>query len=375
MTPRRSAAFAWALACLFACDAQAFTYIVQKGDTLAAIAERFYGRIQHEKILVSANALDAHGGTPIVPGMRLEVPAVAHRRVRKGETWAGLSVELLGAAHRADVLAIANGTSPWLPPAEGSEILVPYNLPVVTGGGDTIVTIAFKFLGDMNKAWVLDHYNGLKGRQLARGEVVLVPLTDLPLTAQGRSAAQSAAGSLSSQAAGDTRLGQRKVQAELPALFADVKNGRYVDAVTRGNRFLASVSLTKPQLAAVHRQLLEAYAALDATGLATKSCSEWRSNDPSAKLDPVLMSPKLVAACERSSELLLLMADLNDGARRDTATRERRSADRTIVWNATKYWTCSARVRAASSTLRAALPNDRGRSRRLEPRRAPATRA
>jgi hypothetical protein len=172
---------------------------------------------------------------------------------------------------------------------------------VVTSGGDTIVTIAFKFMGDMNKAWVLDHYNGLKGKNLARGDVVLVPLTDLPLSAPGRAAAQSSAGALCSQAAGETRSAQRKVQSELPALIADVKNGRYVDAVTRGTRFLASGSLAKPQLAAVHRQLLEAYAALDAHGLATAACSQWRSNDPSAVLDPVLLSPKLIAACERGS--------------------------------------------------------------------------
>jgi hypothetical protein len=289
------------LGLLGASDASAFTYVVQKGDTLASIAERYYGRIQHEKILVSANSLDAQGGTPIVPGMRLEVPAVSHRRVRKGDAWPQLATELLGAPHRADVLAIANGTSPWLPPAEGSEIIVPYNLPVVIGGGDTIITVAFKFMGDMNKAWVLDHYNGLKGKQLARGDMVLVPLTDLPLTDAGRVAAQSSAGALCSQAAGETRTAQRKVEAELPALIADVKNGRYVDAVTRGTRFLSSGSLSKPQLSAVHRQLFESYAALDAPGLATASCNEWRKNDPNARLDPVLLSPKLIAACERGA--------------------------------------------------------------------------
>ena len=298
---RLAAAALGSLACLMASDALAFTYIVQKGDTLASIAERFYGRIQHEKVLVAANTLDAHGGTPIVPGMRLEVPALSHRRVKKADTWPKLAKELLGAEHRADVLAIANGTSPWLPPSEGAEIVVPYNLPVVTGGGDTIVTIAFEFLGDMNKAWVLDHYNGLKGKRLARGDVVLVPMTDLPLTSEGRSTAQAAAGSACSQSAGDTRSAQRKVEAELPALIADVRNGRYVDAVTRGTRFLASGSLAKPQLAAVHRQLLEAYAALDAAGLATASCNAWRENDPEHVVDPVTMSPKLVLACERGA--------------------------------------------------------------------------
>ncbi len=286
---------------LFSGDALGFTHIVQKGDTLASIAERYYGRIQHEKLLVAANSLDAHGGTPIVAGMRLEVPALAHRRVKKGDTWAELAKTLLGAPYRSDVLAIANGTSPWLPPVEGGEIIVPYNLPVIVSTGDTIVTIAYKFVGDMNKAWVLDHYNGLKGKRLAPGDVVLVPLTDLPLTEDGKKAVVEATPLLCSQGGGEARSVQRKVTAELPALSADVRGGRYVDAVTRGSRFLASGSLDKHQLAVVHRQLLEAYAALDAPGLAAQSCKEWRVNDPGAKIDPVMMSPKLISACEKSA--------------------------------------------------------------------------
>ncbi len=282
-----------------ASEAKAFTYVVQKGDTLASIAERFYGRIQYEKLLVAANALEAEGGTSIVPGMRLEVPAVSYRRIQPADTWNDLAIETLGAARRADVLAIANGTSPWLPPEEGNEIVLPYNLRVVTTSADTIVTIAYEFLGDRNKAWVLDHYNGFKGHKLGRGDVVLVPLTDLKLTDAGRKAATEAAGLACSEGAGETRQRQLNVRDELPALIADVKSARYVDAVTRGNRFLSSGELGKPTLAAVHRQLLEAYVALGATGLATAACTAWRKAAPHGHLDPILLSPKLIAACER----------------------------------------------------------------------------
>jgi len=283
-------------------DASGFTHVVQQGDTLASIAERYYGLIQHEKLLVAANALDSQGGTPIVPGMRLEVPAVSHRRVKTGDTWSALAVSLLGAAHRADVLSMANGSSPWLPPPDGAEIVVPYNLPVIVGSGDTIVTIAQKYMGDPNKAWVLDHYNGFKGRRLHPGDVVLVPLTELALTEDGRKAVVDGNPLVCSQAGGETRQLQRRVQTEIPALIADVRSGRYVDAVSRANRFLASPGqLTSEQVAIVHRQLLEAYAALDAPGLASAACAEWRKLDTSAKLDPVTMSPKLIEACQRSA--------------------------------------------------------------------------
>jgi len=296
---RLCAFLAFLLLCASGTDARAFTHIVQPGETLAAIAERFYGRIQYEKLLVAANNLDAQGGSPIVPGMRLEVPALGHYRVRPGDSWNGLAQKLLGAKGRADVLAAANGTSPWLPPSDGAEIVVPYNLKVVATGTDTTITIAYRYLGNMNKAWVLDHYNGFKGRHLRRGDLVLVPLTDLPLTPDGKKAAAQAAGAACSEAAGSARLSQKRVQNELPALMADVQNGRYVEAVTRGNRFLSSGPLSQPQLATVERELLEAYVALDATGLATAACNAWRKHDTKARLDPALLSPKIIAACKR----------------------------------------------------------------------------
>ncbi len=280
--------------------AQAFTHVVTEKDTLASIAERYYGRIQFEKLLVAANDLDARGGSPIVRGMRLEVPALGHRVVRQGETWDSLAAELLGSPKRSDVLSMANDSSPWLTPEEGAEIIVPFNLRVLPDANDTLITIAYRFYGDMNRAWVLDRYNLLNGRKLQPGDVVLVPLTELPLSETGKKAARASAGAACSQAQGETRTVQKKVAQELPALLADIRNGRYVDAVARGTRFLASAELSEPQVALVHRQLLEAYVALEAQGLATAACSEWLKRSPGAVLSPVELSPKILAACGRA---------------------------------------------------------------------------
>ena len=139
----------------------------------------------------------------------------------------------------------------------------------------------------------------MNGHKIEPNDVVLVPLTDLPLTEAGKKAAQESAGSTCSEAMGGVRDAQRKVSQEIPALIADVKGGRYVDAAARGSRFLASGALTEPEQAIVNRQLLEAYVALDATGLATQACTEWRKRDKSAVLDPVELSPKIIAACAR----------------------------------------------------------------------------
>lgn len=284
-----------------ALPALGFTHIVRQGETLASIAEDAYGRIEHEKILVAANALDAQGGSPIVPGMRLEIPAVSHHRITGGETWASLAKEYLGEAERSDVLAKANDTVPWVPPVDGQEIVIPYNLRYLVGHGETLITISQKFFGKKEKAWTLDRYNRRKGEPVQRGDVVLIPLTDLALTEAAKQNAAASEASLRTQAAGAAREAQRRVDAELPFLFGDVREGRYVEAVARGVRMLSLGELTNPQLAAIHKQLTESYVALGAQSLAMASCAAWREHDPDAETDDaVMLSPKIVAVCARA---------------------------------------------------------------------------
>jgi hypothetical protein len=277
--------------------ADAFPHIVRSGETLARIAERVYGRVEAEQLLVAANGLDNGRGIAIAPGMRLEIPAVGHHRVAAGETWPSLADLLLGSPDRSDVLAFANGAKSWIAPTEGLEIRVPYNLRYIATSGDSILTIAYRFLGDRDKAWMLHRYNHLGNQPLRRGELVLVPIVDLELTAEGKLEAALAGALVRAEGSGQARDAQRRTDAELPALAADVYNGRYVDAVVRANRLLGSGSLSRPQIALIHQKLVEAYVALDAQGLAETSCRLWREADPAAVLDPVELSPKIVRAC------------------------------------------------------------------------------
>jgi hypothetical protein len=278
--------------------ALAFTHIVKPGETLAQIAERLYASPKMEVVLVGANALDVQGGAVIVPGMRLEIPAPAHRTILAGETWAELALAWLGGGDpsRAGVLALANRGVPWVPPVEGQEIEIPAVITYIAGESETVNSIAGRFWGDPNRGWELNPYNGREGVTVKRGEVVLVPMPDLQLTEAGKAEAKAAA-ERDSTVSGVALEQQRRADVDLPQLLSDVRYGRYAEAVARGNRILGAGSLTRSQLASVHRALLEAYVAIDARAAAGAACSAWRSSDPNATLDPVRVSPKIIAAC------------------------------------------------------------------------------
>lgn len=280
-----------------ATEADAYPHVVKPGETLAQIAERAYGRVEMEQVLVVANALDAGGGVPVVAGMRVEVPALGHRRAIATDTWDSLALELLGDATRGDVLAMVNNDKPWLKPQDGAEIIVPYNLRYVVGAGDSLLTIAYRFLGDRDKAWMLDKFNHLKQEPVRRGEVILVPLSEIALTDAGKAEARAAEELVRGESAGTAREAQRRADAEIPLLLADVRTGKFVDAIGRGSRLLGAGELTRPQIASIYKALTEAYVALDAIGAAETACSAWRDADALAALDPVELSPKILRAC------------------------------------------------------------------------------
>jgi hypothetical protein len=279
--------------------AHAFTHIVKPGETLAQIAERMYASPKLEVVLVGANALDVQGGAVIVPGMRLEVPAPGHRTIVSGETWAALALLWLGSGDpaRAELLALSNRGVPWVPPTEGQEIEIPAVITYIAGESETVNSIAARFWGDPNRGWELNPYNRREGVLVRRGEVVLVPMPNLKLTDAGKAEAKVAA-ERDATVAGIALEQQRRADADLPQLLADVRYGRYGEAVARGNRILGGGSLTRSQLATVHRSLLEAYVAIEARAAASAACAAWRANDPTAVVDPVRVSPKIIAACD-----------------------------------------------------------------------------
>ena len=281
--------------------ADAFTHVVSQGETLAQIAIRFYGSPRFEAALIGANSLDAHGGSAIIAGQPIEVPAPTHHVVAADETWFSLSKTYLGDTKRADVLARHNRSVAWTPPVENQEIEIPAVIAHIIGDGDNLTTLATRYYNDANKGWAIAIYNGGDDKKkLLRGDIVLIPLMDVALTEEGKKEARVAADRTRTESGGKAFEAQMHAETDIPPMLQDIRSGRYIDAVAKGNKLLGSGELTHPQLATIHRGLVEAYVALEATGLATAACAAWKANAPNGeiRLDPHTTSPKIRAACK-----------------------------------------------------------------------------
>lgn len=277
--------------------AAAFPHVVQPGETLASLAKHYYGRIQYERILATANDLDGPRTRGLTPGMILDIPAVTYKQVAEGDTWKALAARLLGDEERYILLAMQNGHKPWIQPELGQLIAVPYNLAWVASGDESLATLAYRYLGSTKHAYQLVQYNGLGEDGPKRGQVMLIPLSDLPLTDAGRLAAEEAAASLSEQGQGALYERQKLSAKETQMLSEEIHGGRYISAVIRGTELLSMGRLTEPGRALVHRLLLEAYVALDARGPARTACEAWRALAPEAELDLLTTSPKILRLC------------------------------------------------------------------------------
>jgi hypothetical protein len=292
----------WALALvIFTLSSRllAFSHVVRPGETLAEISSRVYGDAKKESLLAGANALDVGGGSAIVPGMRIEIPAPLHHKVALGETWTSLALVWLGHGSRADLLARTNHAVPWIQPEVNLEIEIPATVAHFVSEGDTSTSLAARYWGDGNRGWELNAFNGRSEAPMHRGEIILVALPGLSLTEAGLSEALAALNLAQSEVSVTGLAAQRRADIELPTMAGDLRAGRYVEVVARANRILGSGGLTRPRLAVLYRALLEAYVALGAPPEASAACVSLFANDKDVRLDPTTTSPKIRAVCPK----------------------------------------------------------------------------
>ncbi len=283
-------------------DGSTYIHVVRPGETLASIAQRYYGDARRESVLVAENGLTTQGGAAIVVGLRLVIPWVSYHRVRATESWAQIATQHYGDPRRASELIQANPQVSGAQPDEGAELLVPYPLRHVAHQGDTMRRVAQTYYGDQGEAARLMRFNAMRRQRLSRGQIVLVPLTDLVLSDEGRQVIEEATGE--QVTGGEVRSLQMQINEQLPTLHEHVQRGRYAEAVALGNRLLGAGELTGNQVVTLPRELGVAYVALDRADLAVDAFLRALERQPDLELDSRRSSPTVLRTFTRARHRL-----------------------------------------------------------------------
>ncbi|MGB0680525.1 MAG: LysM peptidoglycan-binding domain-containing protein [Polyangiales bacterium] len=288
----------WLVAQTSAASAQAvlYSHVVRNGETLASIARRYYQRPPRESVLAAENGLMAHGGAAIITGMRLVLPVVSYHQTTEGDTWSKLATRYYGDPHRAFVLIEANHAEPGHQPDKNSELLVPYPVRHVGAHGEGIARVTELYYGDSRPETVrlVKRFNGLSKNRLRRGQVLLLPMSDLVLSRQGKQVLTRQ--SRAAQARGRTRALQSWVEKQLPRLRGLARRGNFAEVVGLGHRLLGVGELTEHQLLRIHTQLAAGYLALQRRAAALRQLRAALAIDPKLSFDDKQHSPLLRAA-------------------------------------------------------------------------------
>ena len=274
-----------------------YTHPVQEGDTLASIAERYYGEPTRESVLREANRVPGGDAGGLLPGSWIFIPTVAFYQVRLDDTWKSIAARLYGKEDRASALVEANDAHREVETDEGTELVVPYPLRHVVAPGETLTKIAKLYMGDDSQALRrLRRFNS--GARIERGRIVLVPLFDLRLVGEGRSEASEAF--VQAAGGGASRAVQQEVKTLLPDLIKQVQTGQFEEAVALANRMLGMRRLTSSQTVTIQKELAVAYVALERADLAEASFRTALALLPNLELDSVRTSPRVLEAFNRA---------------------------------------------------------------------------
>jgi LysM domain len=301
----------------------ALVHIVRPGETLASIAEIYYDDPRRESVLVAENGLTNEGGSAIEVGLRLVIPTVSYHKVEEGETWAVLATRFYGDPARAFVLIDANGGKAGGHPDIGAELLIPYPLRHVSGQNESLRRLAKTYYDSYAEMNTIRRFNESSGARVVRGQILLVPLTNLVLSAAGKKLAEEQFGKPMTD--GEVRKKQEAIDERLPVLREHVRLGRYADAVALASRLVGGGDLSGNQAVTINRELGTALVALGSDDLALSAFSALLEQQPDAEFDSVRTSPKVLRVFDEARRLMLKQANAQQQKKR---AKEREREDR-----------------------------------------------
>ncbi|KAA0112868.1 alpha/beta hydrolase-fold protein [Mycolicibacterium sp. P9-22] len=134
-------------------------HVVVTGETLSALALRFYGEADLDRLIASASGIADPDA--IIVGQRLILPDFTRHTVAVGETLPGLAARFYGDAALSRLIAGASGITETSAVTVGQRLVVPDITKYTVVAGDTLSALAVRFYGDASFYPLIATANGI----------------------------------------------------------------------------------------------------------------------------------------------------------------------------------------------------------------------
>lgn len=135
------------------------THTVGAGETLQALALRFYDDAALSPLITTANGITEPGVLEV--GQRLIIPDYTRHEVIAGDTLSQLALRFYGDAALSPLIATASGITESDVVGTGQQLIIPDLKRYETVAGDTLSQLATRFYGDAAFAAQIATVNGL----------------------------------------------------------------------------------------------------------------------------------------------------------------------------------------------------------------------
>ncbi|WP_029114304.1 alpha/beta hydrolase-fold protein [Mycobacterium sp. URHB0044] len=135
------------------------THTVVAGETLWQLALRFYGDAELYRLIATASGIADPGDIDV--GQRLILPDFTRYTVAAGDTLSALALRFQGGAELDRLIAAANGISDPNTIHAGQRLIIPDATRYTVVAGDTLSAVASRFYGDASLYPQLAAVNGI----------------------------------------------------------------------------------------------------------------------------------------------------------------------------------------------------------------------
>lgn len=261
------------------------THTIQKGESLAKVAQVYYGDPAKAVFLMAFNHI--RDPRNLVPGQRVLLPEIKLHRIQTGDTLVLIAKRYLSDAKKHRGLAKLNRIEDPKSLSPGATITIPVEIGYTVKKGDSLSSIAQEYYSDVHAFTLIALYNDIRDpANLEPGTNLTLPILDLRIVKrENQTETSDQPPKAPPPSKGITHL-ERGVQSYF--------RGEYLEAAMDIQTAVSLGLGKKEEISKALRFLAYTYVALNEREKAKDSFRKALEVDQALDLDPVYVSPKII---------------------------------------------------------------------------------